>query len=522
MAYWPTLLPYPLMSGYSLEPVSTVARTDMDAGPARQRSRYTAAPTMASVSVLLTRQQFAIFEAWYLHEINNGAAWFVGPIRNGRGISTQDCRFAEAWKSSPVSGNLEQVTMRWEIRERPIMTADELESALAGAPIPPAAIEPAPVPGVPAYATTTTVTVGTGGDYASINAALSALSRKHIALAAPPIVATVRLLSGFVMREQVLVHGINLGWIVIEAEDAVVPIDTSVLIDNIQPIYGINAKPAFGVIQGGTGPRIGCKFDLQRQLTGDTDPDKYGLFVSGPGSACHVMNFTRGFINAPGAGIYANRHGMINAYGADVSGAGTYGVYANRATINCHNIVANNCGSYGIAALYNARISASGGFANNAGLYGCYANYGGQIMFQSGQANDAGTYGIYADGASTIDAPEAQANNAGSRGIFASGASTINARAASATGAGSRGVMAINSSRISFENGDATGATDYGVIASSGSTINANGANCRKGVSDDPADIAVTGGSTINAVSAIGGLNVTKNTVTLAGIIHRL
>ena len=40
MAYWPTQLPKPKLDGYSLAPQAAFARTDMDAGPARQRRRF--------------------------------------------------------------------------------------------------------------------------------------------------------------------------------------------------------------------------------------------------------------------------------------------------------------------------------------------------------------------------------------------------------------------------------------------------------------------------------------------------
>lgn len=367
-----------------------------------------------------------------------------------------------------------------------------------------------------------TVTVGAGGQFATINAALTYLRSKYLPYTSPPTIATITLKTGFIMAEQVLVHGINMGWVMIQAEDPTVIIDTSVLVDNIQAIYGINAKPAFAAIQGGILPRIGCMFDLQRQITLDTDPDKYGMFVSGPGSGGHIMNSTRGFKNAPAYGIYANRHGMINAYGADVSGAGVYGVYANRATINCHNIIANNCGDSGIAAWYGARINAFGGFASNCTKHGVYAAYNSQIGFNEGTAGSNGQMGVYAFSGSTIDCESAVLNNNTLRNIYAQDASTINAKNATATGAGSRGVFAINSSRINAENVVCTGAVDYGIIASSGSNINAQAANARKGVSDDPTDIAITGGSYINANSSTGGLSATKNTVTLAGIIHKL
>lgn len=132
MPAWPSIFPAPLLMGYAIEPESAVARTDMDAGPARQRRRYTATPTMTPASVMLTEAEFAIFEAWHRHELQDGASWFTAPVRNGQGVTLQECRFVEAWKASPVSGTDFEVSMKWEVRDRPVMSAAALAAALGG------------------------------------------------------------------------------------------------------------------------------------------------------------------------------------------------------------------------------------------------------------------------------------------------------------------------------------------------------------------------------------------------------
>ena len=130
MPAWPSIFPAPLFAGYALEPESSVARTDMDVGPARHRRRYTAAPTMTPCAVILSNAQFAIFEAWHRHELQDGSSWFTAPVRNGQGVTLQECRFVEPWKASPASANLFSVTMKWEVRDRPVMSAAALAVAL--------------------------------------------------------------------------------------------------------------------------------------------------------------------------------------------------------------------------------------------------------------------------------------------------------------------------------------------------------------------------------------------------------
>lgn len=117
------------MAGYSLAPQPGFARTDMDAGPSRQRRRFTQAPTEIDQQFVMTRAQFAIFEAWYEHRADSGAAWFDAPMGNGQGTTTVEARFVEPWQSAPASADLHVVTCKWETRDRPIMTDAQLTDA---------------------------------------------------------------------------------------------------------------------------------------------------------------------------------------------------------------------------------------------------------------------------------------------------------------------------------------------------------------------------------------------------------
>lgn len=129
MAYWPPQLPSPSLPGYGLEPQPAFTRTDMDAGPARQRRRFTQAPTEITVQLVMTREQMAIFEAWFEHRIASGADWFDAPLDNGQGVTTVECRFIEPWRSQPLGLGRHAVTARWETVQRPVMTNAELVAA---------------------------------------------------------------------------------------------------------------------------------------------------------------------------------------------------------------------------------------------------------------------------------------------------------------------------------------------------------------------------------------------------------
>ena len=60
---WPDRLPLPTVDGYGIRPGEAILRTEMEAGPARQRRRYTQVPSRITVRWVLRREQFALFEA---------------------------------------------------------------------------------------------------------------------------------------------------------------------------------------------------------------------------------------------------------------------------------------------------------------------------------------------------------------------------------------------------------------------------------------------------------------------------
>jgi len=50
---WPATLPLPTVEGYGIRPGEAILRTEMEAGPARQRKRFTQVPTRIAVRWLM-------------------------------------------------------------------------------------------------------------------------------------------------------------------------------------------------------------------------------------------------------------------------------------------------------------------------------------------------------------------------------------------------------------------------------------------------------------------------------------
>jgi hypothetical protein len=105
--------------------------------------------------------------------------------------------------------------------------------------------------GVSAIDADETKTVGSGGDYATVEAALEYFSNKYPAYVNEGFTAQIRLLTGFTWTEQIIVKNVDLGWIYITSVDATVPVDTSGW-SITMPVGGYlqTRKPMFGATNG--------------------------------------------------------------------------------------------------------------------------------------------------------------------------------------------------------------------------------------------------------------------------------
>lgn len=234
-----------------------------------------------------------------------------------------------------------------------------------------------------------TFTVGSGGDYPNITDALLDVSRKTPIFKPGGITVELKLLSGFVMEEQVFVSRYDLSFVKITSEDAQVDIDANFITQTF-----LNQTSAF------TGdncvmPRIEVLFNMIN--AGTTENGYYvknsrGEIASGAG-----------FKNAGSFGIRTFGSSTINANGADVSGAGDIGMESAQGSI----------------------INADGADASGAvQRYGIRSIRSGTINFQGGNASGAGSVGIHVSEGSTINAKDAtgtlsqSANTLTSNGII--------------------------------------------------------------------------------------------------------
>lgn len=222
-----------------------------------------------------------------------------------------------------------------------------------------------------------TMTVGPGGTYATLNQALAVLSLMQPKLQPAPITATVKLLAGYEMAEQVIVRGLQLGWVSITSVNPTVLIRRASLVQLVDDHY-----PAFAAVNGGSLPRIAALFSMTTE---------------GPATW---------------------RDGIYCGYGGSVQVAAGCGV--------------QSAGAYGALALQGGSISAEGGDFRNAALDCVRATRGGIVAVMGAILTGAGENGVVSQRGGVVDCNEANVTGAGQRGIYCGSAGRVNAKNANA------------------------------------------------------------------------------------------
>ena len=249
---------------------------------------------------------------------------------------------------------------------------------------------------VTALSTNITVVVGAGQTYTTINQALDYLSGFYPMYKKSGVTATINLKAGFVMAEQVLVSGIDLGWITIVGEGAETIITHTAL---TTAFYGANYA-AFGVDKGGTSPVIGQLFRFDVEKVGG---NKHGLMAYGAGSSANVLA-GKGFIGAGSIGIYAVDSSTINARMANCSNAGGMGIFAGAgSTINAAYANCSNAGNIGVEASEASTINAAYAIIQNqtTGISRVYIS-GGSTINVTGINTTGGTVPALSQTANTL------------------------------------------------------------------------------------------------------------------------
>ncbi len=218
------------------------------------------------------------------------------------------------------------------------------------------------------------VTVGVGGHFPTIGAAMSYLSDRRQAYVPGGASVTARLLSGFVMMEQVLVSSVDLSWVTILSQDPEVTIRRSALVTALSE--GAAAFPAFGAQAGGALPRIGCLFNMD-----GTGPAKGRHGISLISGSRASVAAGAGIKNSGGHGISATIASIVAANSAIFTGTIGDGVNAfGGSVINVAGATITGGAGYGVIAQNGARIIAVSAALTGNVLGGARATTGAEVV----------------------------------------------------------------------------------------------------------------------------------------------
>lgn len=407
-----------------------------------------------------------------------------------------------------------------------------------------------------------TFTVGSGGDFATINEAITAASKLYSRpYSAGGITVEISLLTGFVMAEQVLVSGVDLGFITITSVDSVVYVDPSAI--TAQLAGSDSGEPVFGVTNGGVLPTIGVQFEYQSQQSGT----KAGVAVFN-GSKARFLAGSGVRKAARGLAVYYNSEASVaipglrnsnmsfDQYGVDFSDTDGRALDVhNGSRVSLPRSLFNNSGTTADASVYGiwgvdidimqsqiknakATVSTSAAVRLRDGSKGCFrecdvsGSAGNGYYFSHGTiadcrfdpagvmssagANNCALIGLHADGGCIVDATSLTATGCGSIGILSESASNVTAAGADVSNSDGDGFVARNSGIMAAHDGIANNCATRGVFSFSNGFIgfeNGSATGCNEAIvahrgSKVHAEGATCTGYTINGVIANRGSHI--------------
>lgn len=118
---FPSTLPGVSAQSYGFKPQSGLIRTEVDAGYARVRRRFTQTPTEIDVKWKFTQDELGIFEKFFEEDIAGGASWFYIQLFNGTGQSVYTARFKAPYVANTIVREfLWEVSATLEVMSRPL------------------------------------------------------------------------------------------------------------------------------------------------------------------------------------------------------------------------------------------------------------------------------------------------------------------------------------------------------------------------------------------------------------------
>ena len=245
---------------------------------------------------------------------------------------------------------------------------------------------------VESFSSSLIVSVGTGGDYATLNEALTDLSKLHVSFPAnyDPMsqgtvsvpTAIIMLMPGYVITEPVICNAINLSWITIVSAAQVMSEDVALVEVDADAIRsaprfvdseGWGWRTVFLAVNGGVCPIVGFGFTMTGEgYTGGNGVDSLVAIYGGKilTNNRFIQNYENcQFANCEGSAILAGFGGYVNVNGWNISGC------RGNVSVNAYD-----CG----------RISLGWGAVSGATGTSVVASYGGVVSMDGADVSGAG------------------------------------------------------------------------------------------------------------------------------------
>jgi len=306
-----------------------------------------------------------------------------------------------------------------------------------------------------------TITVGSGGDYSTINDALEALSRVVPAYKSGGFTATINCLSGYEDTDTHSIVGVDLSWIEIDSATGTLSIDNTA-----------DETVWMSVTRHGIAPNIKCDVDV---INGRF---QFMFFLD---NFSHISGDNGIEFTTTTTGIQPDR------------------VFAKAK--NGSSISFPNCAWNSFASIFEAEVA-------------CHANCA------SPNVTDCGIFSSL-ENDSTMQCMDGTFTNISAAVLSVRSGSKANINGSSLVGTRPNfGILVISSDVIADEC-DFSDCDVSAVAANEGSIVRFARGDATKGGGTATDDIVVEGGSIVYAFNSDGGSSVTTNTITADGIIFK-
>lgn len=121
---YPSFLPSPLVSAYSVKEGDRLLKTEMDNGYSVFRKRFTTIPATFKTSFIMDENDVNFFQSWYASGLDYGLYWFNMDLAVGAGNAvTHECRFLDN-PTYALKGNLWSIKVNIQAISMVVSTTD--------------------------------------------------------------------------------------------------------------------------------------------------------------------------------------------------------------------------------------------------------------------------------------------------------------------------------------------------------------------------------------------------------------